>query len=89
MSDDEDKSMARLSRWVIAGVLVFVVYPLSVFPVFFIAGATGQHRPGSGLVFRAIYLPLELIAQAVPAIGGPLGDSVDASYAEGRRWKVP
>jgi hypothetical protein len=86
MSDDENKPVAHVSRWLIAAILIFIVYPLSVGPVVFIAGATTGHRP-NGLVVELVYGPLELIARAVPAIGRPLGAYVDACNEEGRRWK--
>jgi hypothetical protein len=83
MSDHENEPSGHLSRWLIAVVLVFVVYPLSVFPVAFISGATTGRRPG-GLVFNVLYEPLELIAEGVPTIGRPLGDYFDACFEEGR-----
>jgi hypothetical protein len=85
MSDDENKSMAHLNRSLIAAVLVLVVYPLSVGPVAFIAGITTGRRP-HGLVFEVLYTPLELTAQAVPAIGRPLGDYFDVFFEEGRSF---
>jgi hypothetical protein len=85
MSDDEDKSIAHLNRWLMAAVLVFVVYPLSVGPVGFISGITTGRRP-DGLVFEVLYTPLELIARAVPAIGRPLEAYFDACFEEGRSF---
>jgi hypothetical protein len=86
MSDDENKPVSHLSRWLTTGVLVFVVYPLSVGPAAFISGITTGRRP-DGLVFEVLYTPLELIAQAVHAIGRPLGAYFDACFEEGRSWK--
>jgi len=81
MSDEPKKHMRSWVGWVLVG--VFVVYPLSVFPVAFISGAITGRRP-HGLVFEVLYTPLESIAQAVPTIGRPLGASFDVCFEEGR-----
>ncbi len=86
MSDDENKTMSQTSRWLIAAILLFIVYPLSVGPAAFISGITTGRRP-NGLVFEVVYTPLGLIARAVPVIGRPLGDYFDACFDEGRFWK--
>jgi hypothetical protein len=87
MSDEPTKHSRAWIGWAL--VAVFVLYPLSVGPVGFIAGITTGRRP-SGLVFNVFYAPLALIGQAVPAIVRPLESYYDAFFEEGRsfhRWR--
>jgi hypothetical protein len=81
MIDEPNKRSRAWMGWALLALLV--LYPLSVGPVAFTTGIITGRRPG-GLVFEVLYTPLESIAQAVPAVGRPLGDYFDACFEVGR-----
>jgi hypothetical protein len=80
MSDGEKKP--GTPHWLLAAIVVFLLYALSAGPIVFMDGA--GRRPNDAIL--VLYWPLELFAR-VPVVGRLLSDYCDAFRHEGRRFR--